>query len=203
MLKSNLVSNLVKVGVALGAVSLLVACSSKNSSGSNSSGSSSPKSSSKGSKVSYSREAEVTVDAAREITVTKSAPYIKLPQLPAYEPKRLNEEARGIAVAHSIPYTCKLLGEVEGKDSSDGKVPPSFEDIREGATNDLRNRASELVNEDSRILVKLTKEAMICEMRVKDGQYEEKDCTAWQKIPQNGKILSYRVHANVFECGTK
>lgn len=198
MLKNNLVNSLIKVGVTLGAISLLVACSSKNSTKS----SSSAKSPSKG-KVSYSREAEVTVDAAREITVTKVAPYVKMPQLPAYEPKKLSEEARGIAVAYSVPYTCKLLGEVEGKDSSDGKVPPSFEDIREGATNDLRNKAAELVNEDSRILVKLTKEAMICEMRVKDGQYEEKDCTAWQKIPQNGKILSYRVHANVFECGTK
>lgn len=198
MLKNNLVSNVAKVGITLGAVSILVACSSTN--GNNST---SPSGSGKSSKISYSREAEFNVDAAREITVTKSAPYIKLPQLPAYEPKKLNEEARGIAVAYSIPYTCKLLGEVEGRDSSDGKVPPSFEDIREGATNDLRNRASELVNEDSRILVKLTKEAMICEMRVKDGQYEEKDCTVWQKIPQNGKILSYRVHANVFECGTK
>ncbi|RDU61216.1 hypothetical protein [Helicobacter sp. MIT 14-3879] len=194
MLNKNLVDSFLKFGIAVGTVSLLVACSSKNDT--RSSGGSK-------SKVSYSRESEVTVDAAREITITKVAPYIKMPQLPAYEPKKLNEEARGIAVAYSVPYTCKLLGEVEGKDNSDGKVPPSFEDIREGATNDLRNKASELVNEDSRILVKLTKEAMICEMRVKDGQYEEKDCTAWQKIPQNGKILSYRVHANVFECGTK
>ena len=42
-----------------------------------------------------------------------------------------------------------------------------------------------------------------CEMRVSDGKYEEKDCTAWEKIPQNGKILTYRIHANVFECGTR
>ncbi len=193
----KLVNSFAKVGVAVGAVSLLVACSSqsqpKSKSGYNGSKS----------KVNYSKEVEVTVNAAREITVTKVAPYIKVPQLPAYEPKRLNEEARGIAVAYSIPYTCKLLGEVEGKDNSDGKVPPSFEDIREGATNDLRNHAAELVNEDSRILLKLTKEAMTCEMRVNDGKYEEKDCTAWEKIPQNGKILSYRIHANVFECGTR
>lgn len=196
MLNKRLIANVGKIGMAVGAISLLVACSSKSG------GSSKSHSGSKG-KVSYSRETEVTVDAAREITITKVAPYIKVPQLPAYEPKRLNEEARGIAVAYSIPYTCKLLGEVEGKDNSDGKVPPSFEDIREGATNDLRNRAAELVNEDSRILVKLTKEAMTCEMRVSDGQYDEKDCTAWDKIPKNGKILSYRIHANVFECGTR
>ena len=44
---------------------------------------------------------------------------------------------------------------------------------------------------------------MTCEMRVSDGKYEEKDCTAWEKIPQNGKILTYRIHANVFECGTR
>ncbi len=194
---SKLVNNFTKIGIAIGAVSLLVACSSQPQSKgkSNYSGSKS--------KVNYSKEVEVTVNAAREITVTKVAPYIKLPQLPAYEPKKLNEEARGIAVAYSIPYTCKLLGEVEGKDNSDGKVPPSFEDIREGATNDLRNHASELVNEDSRILLKLTKEAMTCEMRVNDGKYVEKDCTAWEKIPENGKILSYRIHANVFECGTR
>lgn len=196
MLNKKLVGNITKVGVALGVVSLLVACGGNNPS--KKSGNSAPKS-----RVNYTKEVEVTVDAAREITVTKVAPYIKLPQLPAYEPKRLNEEARGIAVAYSIPYTCKLLGEVEGKDNSDGKVPPSFEDIREGATNDLRNHAAELVNDDSRLLVKLTKEAMTCEMRVSDGKYEEKDCTAWEKIPQNGKILSYRIHANVFECGIK
>lgn len=195
MLNKKLVSNVAKIGISLGVVSLFVACGGNNQ----------PKSSSSSNKgkVSYTKEVEVTVDAAREITVTKVAPYIKLPQLPAYEPKRLNEEARGIAVAYSVPYTCKLLGEVEGKDNSDGKVPPSFEDIREGATNDLRNHAAELVNDDSRLLVKLTKEAMTCEMRVSDGRYEEKDCTAWEKIPQNGKILSYRIHANVFECGTK
>lgn len=191
---TGLVSNVAKVAVAISAVSLLVACGDKQ-----------PKKSSGGSKgkTSYTKEMEITVDAAREITVTKVAPYIKVPQLPSYEPKKLNEEARGIAVAYNVPYTCKLLGEVEGRDNSDGKVPPSFEDIREGATNDLRNHAAELVDEDSRILVKLTKEAMICEMRVNDGKYEEKDCTAWEKIPQNGKILSYRIHANVFECGTK
>ena len=191
----KLVNNFTKMGVAVGAVSFLIACSSQPGKSGSYGGSKA--------KVSYSKEVEVTVDAAREVTVTKVTPYIKLPQLPSYEPKKLNEEARGIAVAYSIPYTCKLLGEVEGRDDSDGKVPPSFEDIREGATNDLRNHASELVNEDSRILLKLTKEAMICEMRVNDGKYEEKDCTTWGKIPQNGKILSYRIHANVFECGTR
>ena len=152
----KLMNNFAKVGIAVGAVSLLVACTSQPK------GKSANYGGSKG-KVNYSKEVEVTVNAAREITVTKVAPYIKMPQLPAYEPKKLNEEARGIAVAYSIPYTCKLLGEVEGKDNSDGKVPPSFEDIREGATNDLRNHAAELVNEDSRILLKLTKEAMTCE----------------------------------------
>lgn len=191
-------NNFAKMGMALGAVSLLVACTSQPQQKSSSKASGKSKN-----KVSYSKEVEVSVNAAREITVTKVAPYIKVPQLPAYEPRKLNEEARGIAVAYSIPYTCKLLGEVEGKDNSDGRVPPSFEDIREGATNDLRNHAAELVNEDSRILLKLTKEAMTCEMRVNDGKYEERDCTAWEKIPQNGKILSYRIHANVFECGTK
>ena len=198
MFNKKLMTNITKFGMMVTAVSILVACSSQPTSSSSNNQQSGSKA-----KVSYSKETEVTVDAAREITITKMAPYIKVPQLPAYEPKRLNEEARGIAVAYSIPYTCKLLGEVEGKDNSDGKVPPSFEDIREGALNDLRNRAAELVDEDSRILVKLTKEAMICEMRVSDGQYDEKDCTAWDKIPKNGKILSYRIHANVFECGTR
>ena len=198
MLNGKMVSKIAKVGLVVGAASILVACSSK-------SGSTGPSASKGGKpgKVIYTKDAGIDVNTTRDITITKMAPYVKIPQLPAYEPKPLSETARGIAVAYSIPYTCKLLGEVEGRDSADGKVPPSFEDIREGATNDLRNRAAELVNEDSRILVKLTKEAMVCEMRVKDGQYEEKDCTTWQKVPQNGKILSYRVHANVFECGSK
>ena len=153
----------------------------------------------------YLRERNENIDVARELTITKTSSdsFYKLPRLPQYTPKPLMEEAKGIAVVNGVPLYCKLLGEAEGIDSSDGKGAPSFEQIREGALNDLRNGTMDLVDSRSKIVLTPVKEAMTCEMRVNDGKYEEKDCTAWEKIPQNGKILSYRIHANVFECGTK
>lgn len=151
----------------------------------------------------YVKDREVKFDIGRDLTITKSGPYIRYPRFPQYEPKMLNEGAKGIAIANSVPYTCILLGEVEGRDSSDGRAAPSFEEIREGTLNDLRNHATELVYNDSRILVSLTKEAMTCEMMLDDGKFEERDCTSWSVIPNNGRILSYRIHANVFECPGK
>lgn len=163
---------------------------------------------------SYSGQSEETklpkdriesIDVARELTITKSAqeaPY-KLPRLPQYNPKPLIEEAKGIAVVNGVPLNCKLLGEAEGIDDSDGKAAPSFELIREGALNDLRNRTMDLVDSRDRVILTPVKEAMTCEMHTQDGQFEEKDCTTWTQIPNNGKILFYRIHANVYNCGAR
>ncbi|RDU61215.1 hypothetical protein [Helicobacter sp. MIT 14-3879] len=148
---------------------------------------------------------EENIDVARELTITKSAPYsyYKLPQLPQYTPKPLIEEAKGIAVVNGVPLNCKLLGEAEGIDSSDGKAAPSFELIREGALNDLRNGTMDLVDARDRVILTPVKEAMTCELRTENDQFEEKDCTQWTQIPSNGKILFYRIHANVFDCGPR
>lgn len=148
---------------------------------------------------------EENIDVARELTITKSAPYsyYKLPQLPVYTPKPLIEEAKGIAIVNGVPLNCKLLGETEGIDSSDGKSAPSFEVIREGALNDLRNGTMDLVDARDRIVLTPVKEAMTCEIRTENDQFEEKDCTQWTQIPNNGKILFYRIHANVYDCGAR
>lgn len=151
------------------------------------------------------RERNVNIDVARELTITKSASdsRYKIPTLPAYVPASLLEEAKGIAVLNGIPLNCKLLGEAEGIDSSDGRLAPSFEQIREGALNALRNKTIDLVDSRDRIVLVPVKEAMTCELRTEGDQFDEKDCTTWTQIPSNGKILYYRIHANVFDCGAR
>lgn len=151
------------------------------------------------------KERNDNIDVARELVITKSASdsYYKLPRLPQYTPKPLIEDAKGIAVVNGVPLNCKLLGEAEGIDSSDGKAAPSFELIREGALNDLRNGTMDLVDSRDRIVLTPVKEAMTCEIRNEGDQFDEKDCTTWTQIPNNGKILFYRIHANVFDCGAR
>ena len=145
---------------------------------------------------------ETNIDAARELSIVKFAPY-KIPQLPQYMVEPLLEEAKGIAVVNGVPLNCKLLGESEGLASSDGKSAPSFEMIREGALNALRNNVIDLGDPRDRIILTPIKEAMTCEFRLENSQFEEKDCTQWTQIPNNGKILYYRIHANVYDCGVK
>ncbi len=151
------------------------------------------------------KERNENIDVARELVITKSSSdaYYKLPRLPQYTPKPLIEDAKGIAIVNGVPLNCKLLGETEGIDSSDGKAAPSFELIREGALNDLRNGTMDLVDSRDRIVLTPVKEAMTCEIRNEGDQFDEKDCTTWTQIPNNGKILFYRIHANVFDCGAR
>lgn len=151
------------------------------------------------------KERNENIDVARELTITKSSSnaYYKLPRLPQYTPKPLIEDAKGIAIVNGVPLNCKLLGEAEGMDSSDGKSAPSFELIREGALNDLRNGTMDLVDSRDRIVITPVKEAMTCEIHNEGDQFDEKDCTTWTQIPNNGKILYYRIQANVFDCGAR
>lgn len=185
----QVLSQSAKIGLVAGSVLMLVACGGGNG----------------GAKKSKNGkyQADELEPNARQLAIYKAVGYTIDPQLPQYEPKTLNENARGIAVAYSVPYNCKVLGEVEGKDEAQGKQGPTFEKIREGATNDLRNQAADLVRNGQRLMLSVTKEAMICQMRTKKDKYQEEDCTLWNKLPDNGQILSYRIHANVFECGEK
>lgn len=159
----------------------------------------------------YTKERNEKIDDARELSISKSASdaYYKLPRLEPYKPVELLEEAKGIAVLNGIPLNCKLLGEVEGIDSSDGKGAPSFEEIRAGTLNDLRNKTLDVADARDRVVVVPRKEAMTCELRSKDklNVFDERDCTTWKKIPEvegeEGKILFYRIHADVFDCGAR
>ncbi len=142
--------------------------------------------------------------AARDLTLTRGIKdaYYKLPRLEKYTPKPLSDEARSIAILNGVPLLCKFMGEVEGIDGSDGRAAPSFEEIREGALNDLRNATLDLVDSQrDKVVITPTKEAMTCETMIGENQYEESNCTSWTKIPNNGKILYYRIHANVYACG--
>lgn len=188
----QVLSHSAKVGLVAGSALMLFACGAGNGAGK----------SAQGQKGKYYSTQEVEPNA-RQLAVYKSVGYTIDPQLPAYEAKTLNESARGIAVAYSVPYNCKVLGEVEGKDEAGGKAGPTFEQIREGATNDLRNQAADLVRGGQRLMLSVTKEAMVCQIRTKKDRYQEEDCTLWNKLPDNTQILSYRIHANVFECGEK
>ena len=43
-----------------------------------------------------------------------------VPELPHYKPKSIEPQGKGITIAKSTPYNCKILGEVEGKDNTNG-----------------------------------------------------------------------------------
>lgn len=182
--RKQVLNRSVKVGLVAAAALALVACSSQSGA------------KKKGMKSALEPD-------ARPFAVYKPIAFAADPQLPPYEPKALNESARGIAVAYSVPYNCRVLGEVEGKDETNGKAGPTFEQIREGATNDLKNQAADLVRGGQRLMLSVSKEALICQTRSKKDSFQEEDCTLWNKLPPNSKILSYRIHANVFECGEK
>lgn len=40
------------------------------------------------------------------------------PTSPQFKPKQVEERARGITIAKSVLYNCKILGETEGKDNA-------------------------------------------------------------------------------------
>lgn len=125
------------------------------------------------------------------------------PSLPEYQPKALESQGRGITVAKSTPYNCKILGEVEGKDTTRGTRGAIRETLREGAINDLRNEAGATAKDGKRIMLKITKEEVQCKATFKDGS-RTVDCT--NGVPQgatSASLLSHRIHADVFECGDK
>ena len=114
---------------------------------------------------------------------------------PPYQPKPIEAQARAVTVAKNIPYNCKILWEVEGKDSSRGTRGATKTMLREGAINDLRNEAYYVGGQGKRVMVNITKE--LC--KVWNGNnWQSVDCNALQ-----GNALSYRIHAQVFDCGDR
>lgn len=122
-----------------------------------------------------------------------------------FVPKSLDKKAKGIATIKTSPYGCKLLGEVEGYEAparnrmNNGVITEitdiTSDAVREGALNDARNKAAEIVgNSKKRTVLYLSKETPTClggcskNPEIFDIQW------------RNNDIRGYRVSAQVFEC---
>ena len=120
-----------------------------------------------------------------------------------FEPKPLEMQARGITLAKGTPYNCKILGEVEGKDSPEQRVGATREKLRESAMNELRNEAYYAMGENKRAILHITKEIVLCTKWVGgslSGSLKTVDCT---NETSTYNIMSYRIHAQVFDCGER
>ena len=120
-------------------------------------------------------------------------------QFVPYEGKSLNPEARGITTVRSTPYGCKVLGEVEGKETTNpstlytkGSVPR--ETLRDSALNDLRNNAAEAIGKGKRITLRIVEEKPICSARCPLDE---------EGYAIESYITGYRISAQIFECGDK
>lgn len=129
------------------------------------------------------------------------------PQLPMFKPKSLEAQGKGITVAKSTPYNCRILGEVEGKDNTRGTQGATRETLREGAINDLKNEAGNAAGEGKRIMLKIDKEEVLCNALVQEGKQQVRKVVKCNDgLPSNaiqGKLDSHRIHADVFDCGGK
>lgn len=122
---------------------------------------------------------------------------------PPFEPKQLEARARGISIAKDSPYNCKVLGEAEGKDNALDKSGATKELLRESALNDLRNEASYIAGEGKRVMIFITREEVLCEGTV-NGTRRSINCAfSLPKSVKNAVLTSYKIQAQVFECGDK
>jgi len=118
-----------------------------------------------------------------------------------FVPKALNEKAKGITTVRSTPYGCKVLGEVEGVDESKTSphdltplvAMPTMAELRQGAMNDLRNNAAEVVGKSKRITLRVIDEKLTC--------YGNGACPS--DIQDNHIVKRFSVTAQIFECGKK
>ncbi|HDR1866487.1 hypothetical protein RHO08_09245 [Pasteurella multocida] len=113
-----------------------------------------------------------------------------------FTPKALNENAKGITTSRSTPYGCKSLGEIEGIDGyKPDTITPMLSEARTGALNDLRNNAVEAVGEGKRITLRIIEEKPECISGIDDCR----------KGKDNNRtmVYSYRIVAQIFECGNK
>ena len=113
---------------------------------------------------------------------------------PMFSPKPLDVSARGITEVRDTPYNCKVLGEAEGSDDATGYAAATLEQVRKGAPNDLRNEAVAVVGAGKRITLYILDEWALC--------YGERGRLVG--CPQNAVYVnSYRVRAQIFDCGEK
>ncbi|MCD8213798.1 MAG: DUF4156 domain-containing protein [Campylobacter sp.] len=110
---------------------------------------------------------------------------------PTFAPKPLQANARGITLVNTTPYGCQSLGETEGSDNAQGYIGANLDSLRIGAYNDLKNEAVAVVGQGKRITLNVLTEDAFCQ-----GNGGLVRC-------RNGNIVSYRVRAQIFECGKK
>lgn len=114
---------------------------------------------------------------------------------PPYIPTQLNENAKGVATTRGTPFNCKMLGEVEGKESwgHNGQRLGSPEQVIEGAMNDVRNKAADVVGSaKKRFVLYVIKDDADCGSHV---------CS--KDVADSPVLVKYSVTAQVFECGDK
>jgi len=98
-----------------------------------------------------------------------------------------------VTVAKSIPYNCKLLGEVQG---SFGSLSPDA--IREEALTDARTKAAQVVGSENRTTIVITREVATCKGK---GGKDYTCSPASAKVVPPGAVLTHTFEAQVFDCG--
>lgn len=112
---------------------------------------------------------------------------------PQFEPKPLLANSKGIATVRSTPYNCKVLGEAEGNDEANGRMNPTIDRLRQGAINDLKNEAVEIVGLHKRVVLYIVSETPLC--------YYGNEL---DRCPRGSQFAaSYRIKAQIFDCGDK
>ncbi|MWV61815.1 hypothetical protein DCO58_07540 [Helicobacter saguini] len=133
---------------------------------------------------------------------------------PEFKPSSLDEKARGITIASSKPYNCKIVGESEGYEEAGNTRGATKQKMRQGAINQLKNESVHAIAEGQKVMIAIGKEEMKCRVKeqvvVGEGKkkqvqvkYNEVDCTTWDPIPENAVILSYRIYGDLYDCGAK
>ncbi|WP_291935802.1 hypothetical protein [Campylobacter sp.] len=112
---------------------------------------------------------------------------------PPFQVVQLQENARGITVARSTPYNCTVLGEVEGRSENNG-YGANLQLMRDSAVNDAKNNAAYVIGEGKRAMINIVSEKAVCLL---NGQ--RVDCSG----NVIGYVQSYRINAQVFDCGIK
>lgn len=114
---------------------------------------------------------------------------------PKFYQTQLSDEARGITVAASTPYNCIVLGEIEGASKTTlGALGANLQTLRDSAIRDAKNNAVYVVGANKRVMLKILNEEAICVHNNKVHNCTDKEV---------GFIRSYRINAQIFECGTK
>lgn len=130
----------------------------------------------------------------------------------AYQPIEIESAAKGVTIAHTTPYNCKILGEAQGKDDATQKDVASVDKVRDGALNDLKNNALAVAGSGKRIMLSITNEEAQCTAFFVQKKFfglsqklykKDVDCTKGYSGATWLQPLTYTVKAQIFECGNK